>query len=758
MIFDQSKEQKDIKSILRKYLRYWYLFLIGAGIALAAAFVYLRYATPLYLASTTIMFKDQGKGGGLTETAAFSDIELLSTSKSIDNEILILKSHNIMKRVIDELKIDRTFVIEGQIRDVEIYGEDIPIDIITEESSDAMNGKSFRIHFKDDNSFLLEEGGKKTQHQFGKAIQKDYGQFTIVSIQGFSFSESNHPLLISFHNGNSVAKSYSNRLGVRPINSQASALKISVKDPVPEKARDVLEKLIEIYEEESVNDKNQIASKTVEFIDDRLDYLTQELSRVEQNVEKYKQEMELTDVDAQAAQYISAASENRKSVEEIDIQLDVLRSIENYLLNQETNEYNLVPTTLNIKDITLNELITRFNQLQQERERSLGSGTRPTNPYILNINEQLRNLKQNILENLRNIKNGLRITRKNLMAKSGLVDDQINKVPMIERQLIEITRQQEIKQAIYLYLLQKKEESALSLAATVSNTRTIDPPAARGPVSPVKTNILAYSLILGLFIPFLGIYLKNLLTNKVERKADVTNLTQAPILGEICHSKEKEFVVAKPNIKTPISEMFRLIRTNLHYTGIGAENKCLLVTSSMSGEGKSFFCVNIGATFAGTGKNVLIIEFDLRRPKLMKNLGIEAKKGLTDYIVGDVDQLENVVVPSGIDENLDILPAGTIPPNPAELILSDKVAEMVTELKKVYDYIVLDTSPIGKVADAFALKNFAELSVYIVRYNYTNKDQLSFIDEIFEHKKLNSPMIVLNDSKKANNGGYTYGY
>lgn len=344
------------------------------------------------------------------------------------------------------------------------------------------------------------------------------------------------------------------------------------------------------------------------------------------------------------------------------------------------------------------------------------------------------------------------------MARSGLVDDQINKVPMIERQMIEITRQQEIKQAIYLYLLQKKEESALSLAAAVSNTRTIDPPVSKGPVSPVKTNILAYSLILGLFIPFLGIYLKNLLTNKVERKHDVTGLTKTPILGEICHSKEKEFVVARPNIKTPISEMFRLIRTNLHYTGIGGSNKCLLVTSSMSGEGKSFFCVNIGASFAGTGKNVLIIEFDLRRPKLMKNLGIEAEKGLTDYIVGDVDQLENVVIPSGVEENLDILPAGTLPPNPAELMLNEKVANMVNELKKVYDYIILDTAPVGKVADAYTLKDFAELSVYIVRYNYTEKDQLGLIDEIFEQKKLNSPMIILNDSKKANNGGYTYGY
>ena len=758
MIFDQSKGQKDVKGILQKYLRYWYLFILGAAIAIFAALVYLRYTTPLYVASTTLMFKDQNKGGGLSETAAFSDIELLNASKSIDNEILILKSLNLMKSVITALKIERTFIIEGQIRDVEIYGVEVPIDIIIEEPSPSMNGKVFRIHFKDDNSFILEEGENRELHQFGKSIEKEYGKFTIVSIEGFTFSESNQPLLVKFHDRNSIAKHYSNGVNVRPVNSQASALNISVKDPVPEKARDILEKLIEVYEKESVDDKNQIAAKTVEFIDDRLDYLTQELSRVEQNVEKYKQEMELTNVDAQAEQYITAATENRKEVEQIDIQLDVLRSIERYLENQETDDYKLVPTTLTIQDITLNELITRFNQLQQERERSLGSGTRPTNPYILNINEQLQNLKQNVLENLRNIKNGLQITRRNLMAKSGLVDDQINKVPMIERQLIEITRQQEIKQAIYLYLLQKKEESALSLAATVSNTRIIDPPYARGPVSPVKSNILAYSLIMGLFIPFVGIYLKYLLTNRIERKGDVTGLTQTPILGEVCHSKEKEFVVSGATKKTPIAEMFRLIRTNLHYTGISSDTKCLLVTSSMSGEGKSFFCTNIGMSFVGTGKSVLIIEFDLRRPKLLKNLGIERKKGLTDYIVGDIDNLEKVVIPTGLADNLDILPAGTLPPNPAELMLSERVGTMISELKKVYDYIILDTAPVGKVADAFALKPYSDLTVYIIRYNYTDKKQLAIIDEIFQDKKLNNPMIVLNDSKKSNNGGYTYGY
>ncbi len=753
-MLEQKIEQKDLKDILRKYLKYWYLFLIGAIISISIAIAYLRWATPMYSANTTLLFKDE-KSGGLSESSAFGDLALLNSSKSIDNEIFVLKSRSLMEKVVSDLSLDVTYVMEGQIRDIEIYDEDVPINIIMNEILPEAQGKSFMIYFKDDNSFIIEDGTRET-HRFGQSVAKPYGEFTIVS-RGASFSEVNKPIRVKFHDKKKIAGGLSSRLYVGPANSKASVVSISITDPIPEKAKDILSQLVLVYDEAAVLDKNQIAAKTVDFIDERLDYLTQELSRVERNVEEYKQENELTDITTQAQQFATAATENRKEVESINIQIEVLRSIENYLKGQSKNQYELVPSTLTITDITLNGLITRFNELQLERERQLRTA-HPNNPNILSINEQLDNLRDNILENLKNIKSSLAITRRSLLAKSGFVGDQLQQVPVIERQLIEITRQQATKQALFLYLLQKKEESALSLAATVSNTRVIDPPTFKGPVSPVKTNILAYSLILGLFIPFLGVFLRNMLSNKVESKKEIERFTATPILGEICHTKSTETVVAHANTRTPISEMFRLIRSNLHFSTGGKENRKLLVTSSMSGEGKTFFSINIGTSLAGAGNKVLIMEFDLRRPMVLNRLNLDHRHGLTDYLVGDITNVNDIIYASGVDDNLQVISAGTIPPNPAEIMMNPKVAKLIAEMEERYDYIILDTPPIGKVADALTLNKFVDSSIYVVRYNYTDREQLKIVDDLFVNQKLRNPLIVLNDAKKGNTGNYTYGY
>ncbi len=754
-MFDQKSDQKDIKGLVFKYLRYWYIFVIGISIAISAAMIYLRYATPMYMGETSILFKNE-KGSGPSETAVFSDISMLNPQRNIDNEILMLKSKNLMERVVSELHLEISYIVEGSVRDIELYGKDLPLKIIPKEYAPSFYGKQIIISFKDNNSFELKDGGNEL-YRFGQEIKKPYGTFTIVLHSEVTFTEKSKPLKITFKNPKAVANGYASKLDVRPISKNVAALKISVIDPIPERATDLLSKLVEVYEDESIEDKNLIAKKSVDFIDDRLTYLTQELSSVEQNVEQYKQQYELTDLGTQGAEYMQAASANRKELEEVNVQIDVLRSIENYLKSQGGNEYELVPSTLSISDFTLSGLITSFNELQLERERMLRTSL-PNNPIILNINEQLENLRNNILENLKNIKNGLYISRRSLQAQSGLVGDKIQKVPVMEREFIEITRQQEIKQAIYLYLLQKKEESALSLASQVSNTRTIDQPTSRGPVSPNRTNTVAYAGILGLFLPFLGLYLIDLMSNKIESRREVMKLTSTPILGEVCHDNSEELVVANANKRTPIAEMFRLLRTNLRFSLAGKENKVILVTSSMSGEGKTFFTINMGASLAGADKKVLMIEFDLRRPKMLKSLNLSKRKGLTEYLVGDVSSIGEIIWPSEVEKNLDIISAGALPPNPAEIILNEKVGELIKEMRERYDYIILDCPPVGMVADALTLNDYIDTTIYIVRYNFTEKGQIKIVDDIFEHKKLRNTLVVLNDSKKLNGNNYVYGY
>lgn len=755
-MFEQKNTTKDLRSILYKYLRFWYLFVISGAISVAVAIIYLRYATPLYQSHTTIILKDDNKSGG-SELAVFSEIAAFNTNRNMDDELFILKSKSLMERVVKELKLEIAFFIDGNVRDVEVYGADMPVQIIIKDYLPSFYGKSFYIHFKDDNSFELRDDNVEV-YRFGDEIRKPYGVFTIVSQPDFTSEKKMKPIRVVFRDYKSLAASYANRLNVMPLKKkEGGAVAISITDPVPERGQDLLNKLLEVYEREKVEDKNEIARKSLDFIEERLRFLTQEITGVEKNVQQYKQLHELTDISSQGQEYVQSAIATRKQLEEVEVQLDILWNIENYLKSQGDNDNSLVPSSLSINDVTLSSLINSFNQLQLDRERLLRT-ERPNNPNIINMNEQLKNLKANILENLKNIRAGLSITRRSLLAKSGVVGDKIQNVPVIEREFIEITRQQDTKQALYLYLLQKKEESALSLASAVSNTRTIDPPSSFGPVWPNKTNTVAYAGLLGLFIPFLGIYLKNLISNKIEFKHEVEKLTKTPILGEICHEKSDDPIVANAHKRTPIAEMFRLIRSNLRFSLAGKENQVVLITSSMSGEGKTFFSVNIGVSLAGAGKKVLIIEFDLRRPKLLKTMGLPKSKGLTDYLVGDIQELDSIITPSGIEDNLHVIPAGTLPPNPAEIILSDKVGELISDMRQRYDYVFIDSPPVGKVADALTLNAHIDTAIYLVRYNYTEKDQLQIIDDIFENKKLKNPLIVLNDSKKLNSGNYVYGY
>ncbi|MCA1761447.1 MAG: GumC family protein [Cryomorphaceae bacterium] len=753
-----KSQSRNIKEIIGRYLRYWYLFAAFTGVAIAIAYTYLRYADPIYMARTSVVLKGEKSGSGPSESAAFSDIALLSADKSIENEIFIFKSRRLMEDVIRELELSVVYIIEGQVRDVEIYGKDLPLRVLVSDFSPEFYGKTFEMQFRDDNSFRLSAGERKSIEKFGQEIEMPYGKFTIVSEGGASFSSNDKPLRIRFENVVRKAESYSNRLNIRTASKNTSALVLSFSDPVPEKALNILETLIPVYNEETVQDKREIARRTVEFIDERLDYLTQELNRVEQNVEDYKQQYELTDVETQAQQYSAEKSASRREVEEINVQIQVLTSIEDYLSGQAEGNYNIVPSTLTIEDGTLNGLIAKFNELQLERERVLRN-MMPSNPVVLNMNDQLDNLIGNIKENLRNIKSSLQISRRNMMAKAGMVDSKVQMVPMIERQLIEITRQQEIKRSLYIYLLQKKEEASLTLAASVSDLRIVDPPLLMGQVAPKKANIYGYAVILGLFIPFLGIYIKELVSSKIETRSQVESLTRTPILGEICLNKGKDFIVANVKERTAVAEMFRLLRTNLRFALTGNGKKVVLVTSSMNGEGKSFFSVNMATTLAGAGKKVIIMECDLRRPTILEKCGIsETKKGLTDYIIGDIDQIEDLIFTTDIDKNMDILPAGSLSPNPAEILLSDKIEDIIKQLREKYDYVILDTPPVGMVADALTLNEFADLSVYLVRYNYTEQKQLKTIEDLFMGKQLNNPLLVLNGAKKVNSTYYTYGY
>ena len=720
-LFPFGSEQprpKDLKLILLSYIRYWYLFIILIAIALGVAYLYLRYyAVSQYSAYSTILIKDDK-----TSTDILGDLSSFKYAKNIDNETEVISSKRLMKRVISELGLASSYYVEGRVRDTEIYGNVLPIKVLVNDMDSTLLNKTFTVLLKSNNSFKLDDyTGNSKVYRLGEKIHKPYGTFTIVAATTKSFA--GLKLIVRFQNIQQVADYYNSAIEVQPVNKNASVLIISLVDPISDKARDVINKLTSVYNKEAIEDKNLITTNTLKFLDNRLQYLRTDLSGVEKTVEKYKSVNGLTDITTQASDYTTQASNYNAQLSEWAIQIDILESIEGYL-GKSTDNNSMVPSTLGIKDETLLNLIGKFNDLQLERERMLRT-TQPGNPLVQNLNEQLVNLKINLLENLRNIKRGLQITSNNLKSSSGQFQSKIKRVPAMERELLEINRQQLIKQSIYSYLLQKREETALSLAATASIARVIDPAvSSRRPISPNSQTVYLIALLIGLGIPFAGIYVSNMLNNKVQTQQDVANATATPILGEIAHNDSKEVVVVANGYRTPIAEMFRLIRANLSFATMGREKSVLLINSSISGEGKTFFSINLGASLTITGKRVILLDLDLRNPKVSKELQMPDAIGITNYLVSHDVSISDIIRHCEKVPGLFIASSGPLPPNPAELMMSPKLAHLIQELKDIFDYIIIDAPPIGQVADALTLSALVDFTLYLVRYNYTKKSQL----------------------------------
>ena len=755
----EARSKANVISTLSAYLRYWYVFLLFVIACVTAAYFRIRYTPPQYFVSSTILIKDASETSGLSANPALADMGVLQPAKAIEDQIIILRSKSLMRKALNELSLNASFFIEGRVHDMEVYEKDLPVRLVISELQPQAYGKRIVICPGDNNWFQVSETtseGKvlKTTHKFGEQIRKPYGTFTVINAADTSGSPMKGELIVVFHDVTKLASQYSNALGVTRIDKGANVLNVSMSGPVHKKSIDILNKLLEVYEAEAMGDKNRLASNTLSFIDERLRYLTTELTNVEKHVERYKVRNDLTDVSSEAELYLKSADEYSKQLAEFEIQIELLQSIENYLKKQ-GEQFELVPSSLNIQDPTLVALITKFNELQLERQRMLRT-TRPDNPLIQNLNEQLNNLRMNIGENIQNIMRGLVITRERLVQSSAKFAHKKKKVPAMERELLEINRQQGVKEGLYLYLLQKREESALSLAANVANFRVIDPPTVVHPIVPNRPLIYMAAILLGIIIPFAILYLKRLLNDKVMHMSDIKRLTEAPVLGEIARNKTGQFLVVSKDVTSPIVEMLRLIRANIHFSMLGRENKVILVTSSISGEGKTFFSVNLAASLVLTGKKVVLLGMDLRKPTALKSLDLSDGLGITNYLMSDRVSVPDIVRPSNILPNLFVVTSGPVLPSPTELMMGARMAELFDTLSASFDHIIVDSAPVGLVADAFALAPFIDSTIYMVRSNYTPKESIAILDKIYKEKKLNSPMIVFNDARLDK--GYKYGY
>lgn len=770
--FDEDYENDfQFKEFLNKYSIHWKWFALGVGICLILAFVYLRYTIPQYKASTTILVKDEKKGGMLSELSAFADLGLGGALKSnVDNEIEILKSRTLVESTVRKLNLRARIFAKGNIVDKELYSNaPIEVDIFNktdvfyknkvEFSFSELTANTFELEVEETNDTTKILLGNKTQFNYDEKIGTAYGTLIFRKSKFHdTFSKDDiRSLKVSITPFDDVVDGFRGNLEITSISKTSSVVEISIKDPVVNRAEAFLDNMIQIYNENAAADKNFISENTSKFIADRLTLITQELDGVEQDVESFKKANQLTDIESEAKLFIEGSNEYDKKGVETEIQLNVVSSMLDFM-KKSTNS-DLLPSNIIAGEGDASGLISSYNQLVLDRNRILKSATLE-NPSVVKMDQQIASLKSTVTSSLLRLKSSLNIQKRDLDNNEGILNAKIGKIPVQERQFRVIARQQKVKEELYLYLLQKREETAISLSATEPNARVIDTAkAGKMPIAPKKNIIYLGALLFGLLIPFGIIYTDDLLDTKIKSRLDLDGKTLIPFIGDVPTSDSPSEII-KSESRTSSAEALRIIRTNLEFMLSKAEEgqaKTLFLTSTFPKEGKTFVSANLAATFALSGKKVLLIGMDIRNPRLDEYFTLP-EKGVTNYLSSKDLKLEDLIVKYDGFEDFHILPAGIIPPNPAELLMSKKVDVLFATLKAQYDYIIVDTAPVSLVTDTLLIAKHADCFIYVARANFLEKRMLSIPNTLYKEQKLPNLCLLLNDTDSTKGYGYGYGY
>ena len=769
---EQSEEQVNIQELLFRYLIHWPWFVISIIICIACAWGYLRLTTPIYNISATVLIKDEKKGGGASMSSDLEKMGLegfVSSSSNVDNEIEVLRSKSLAREVVNNLGLFVTYMDEDEFPSKELYHTSPVLVSLTHQEADKLPGRMEINMILQPTGALgvqITVGEKEYRKQFDKlpaVFPTDEGTIaffanndTLSAVCPENITKERH--ITAFINRPfSVLKEYVNSLSIAPTSKTTSVVVISLENTNTRRGRDYINKLLEMYNINANNDKNEVAQKTAEFIDERIGIISKELGSTEQDLENFKRSAGITDLSSEAQIALTGNAEYEKKRVENQTQINLVMDLQRYMKG---NEYEVLPSNIGLQDAASAGAIDRYNQMLVERKRLLRTSTE-NNPTIINLDTSIRAMRTNVQATLDATLKGLQITKEDLAREASRYSRRINDAPTQERQFVSIARQQEIKSGLYLMLLQKREENAITLAATANNAKIIDEALADdNPISPKKTIVYLAALVLGVGLPVGVIYLIGLTKFKIEGRADVEKLTSLPVVGDIPLADEKTGSIAVfENQNNLMSETFRNVRTNLQFMLENGKN-VILVTSTISGEGKSFISANLAISLSLLGKKVVIVGLDIRKPGLNKVFNIPKKEhGITQYLTNTTANLMDFVQPSDINKNLFILPGGTVPPNPTELLARGGLEKAIETLKANFDYVILDTAPVGMVTDTLLIGRVADLSVYVCRADYTHKAEFTLINELAENNKLPNLCIAVNgldlNSRKY---GYYYGY